>query len=209
MLFELFLKAFISFLVTANPIGVATVFVGIVAYAEPKEIHATALKAVLVALGVLLAFAFFGEIILEKFGISLAAFRVSGGILLFSIASKMLFGEHLPEAHTADRRALLEKEDVAVFPLGIPLIAGPGCITLSIIMMSKTQTHLESGVIVAAILLVMLLTWLSLRTARRIQMLLGGSGMNLVTRIMGILLAARSVQIIAEGIQGLNFKFIG
>jgi multiple antibiotic resistance protein len=206
-MFELFLKAFVSFLVTANPIGVAAVFVSLMAYADPPEIKRTALRSVLIALGVLLAFAFFGEAILEKFGISIAAFRVSGGILLFSIASKMLFGEHMPEAQTANQRALLEKEDIAVFPLGIPLIAGPGCITLSIIMMAKTETNIESAILVAAILIVMFLTWLCLRFARKVQLALGVSGMNLVTRVMGILLAARSVQIIAEGIQGLNFNF--
>lgn len=193
----------------ANPIGVSMIFIGLVAYAEPEEIRATARKSIFVAAGIVLVFVVFGELILEKFGISLPAFRVSGGVLLFSIASKQLFGNALPEAHPSDRRALTDKEDIAVFPLAIPLIAGPGLITLIIIIISNAQNHAQEGAAIGAMALVLLITWVCFRAARRIRMVLGGSGINLVTRVMGVLLAARSVQIIADGIQGLNFKFMG
>lgn len=204
---ELFIKSFISFLVVANPLGAAAMFLGLMAYAEPKEIKATALKATLVATGVLVVFAFFGEFVLVKFGITLPAFRVAGGVLLFTIAYRMLFGESKPEVIRDEQRSFVDRHDIAIFPLGIPLIAGPGCISLTIIMMSKTETYIEQGMIVGGILAVMVATWGCLRAARRLQAALGASGMNLITRVMGILLSARAVQIIADGIQGLNFRF--
>lgn len=204
MLHEQFLKALISFLIVANPLGVSAVFVGLMAFAEPTEVRRTATKAALVAAAVLCVFGLFGQPLLAKFGITIAAFRVSGGILLFTIAYKMLFGDQLPEAQHPDRRALSEKADIAVFPLGIPLIAGPGCITLSIIMMAKTETRAESVVTMAGMLLAILATWLCLLSARYLKRAISASGMNLITRIMGVLLAARSVQIIADGIQGLR-----
>lgn len=204
MLTELFLKAFVSFFITANPLGAAAMFLALMAYANAKEIQATALKAVLVASGVLLTFGFFGETILLKFGITLPAFRVAGGALLFVIAYRMLFGNPNPEIEHDDRRAFTDRKDVATFPLGIPLIAGPGCISLTIIMMSKTETTMQGATIILAILCVMAITWACLRAARRIQLSLGPSGLNLITRVLGILLASRAVQIIAEGIQGLN-----
>ncbi len=201
---ELFLKAFISFFITANPLGAAAMFLGLMAYADAKEVRATAFKASLVAGGVLFAFALFGEAILVKFGITLPAFRVAGGVLLFTIAYRMLFGDATPEIQKDDRRTFSDKKDVAVFPLGIPLIAGPGCISLTIIMMSKTETNIEGAIIMFAILLVMAITWACLRAARKIQLFLGPSGMNLVTRILGILLASRAVQIMADGVRGLD-----
>jgi multiple antibiotic resistance protein len=206
---DLFIKDFVSFFVMANPVGVSMIFIGLVAYAEPEEIKATARKSVLVAAGIALLFAFCGELILEKFGISLPAFRISGGVLLFSIASKKLFGDTLAEAHASDRQALADKEDITVFPLAIPLITGPGLITLVIILMSGAKDVAEKGIVLTSMIAVLLLTWLSFRAARRIRMVLGSSGVNLVTRIMGLLLAARAVQIIADGIQGFHFNFMG
>ncbi len=207
MLIDLFLKAVVSFLIIANPLGAAAVFMGLMSYADVREIRHAALKSVLVAGGVLLIFAFFGEMVLIRFGITIPAFRVAGGILLFSIAYRMLFGEVKPEIVREDQRTFSDRKDVAVFPLGIPMIAGPGCISLTIIMMSKTETYVQGGMIIAAIILVMAITWLCLRTARRIQSYLGPSGMNLVSRIMGVLLAARAVQIIAEGTHGLKLFY--
>jgi len=204
MLHELFLKAFMSFFITANPLGAAAMFLGLMAYASAKEIRASALKAVLVAGGTLLLFGLFGEAILVKFGITLPAFRVAGGVLLFTIAYRMLFGNHTPEILKDDQRSFSDRKDVAVFPLGIPLIAGPGCISLTVIMMSKTESSAESLIIIAAIICVMVVTWFCLRAARRLQLFLGPSGMNLITRILGILLASRAVQILADGLQGLN-----
>ena len=204
MLHEIFLKALISFIIIANPLGVSAVFVGLMAFADQKEVRRTATRAVLVATVVLIVFALFGQALLEKFGITIAAFRVSGGILLFTIAYRMLFGETLPEAQSPEKRALSEKSDIAVFPLGIPLIAGPGCITLAIIMMAKAETPMQGGMIISGILVVMGITWLSLMGGRHLKKAINASGMNLITRIMGVLLAARSVQIIADGIRGLH-----
>ncbi len=200
----LFLKAFVSFLIITNPLAAAAMFMSLTAYADAREIRATALKAVLVALGVLFAFALFGEALLVKFGITIPAFRVAGGVLLFSIAYRMLFGDIRPEIIKDDQRSFTDRKDIAIFPLGVPLIAGPGCISLTIIMMSRVESFTESATIMFAIFAVMALTWACLRLARQIQIRLGNSGMNLITRVMGILLAARSVQIIADGIQGLK-----
>ncbi len=207
MTLELFLKAFVSFFVTANPLGAAAMFLGLMSYADVREIKVTALKAVLVATGILLIFALFGETILVKLGITLPAFRVAGGILLFSIAYRMLFGNPTPEIEQQDKRAFIDRRDIAIFPLGIPLIAGPGCISLTIIMMSKADTYVQGATVIGAILCVMLITWLCLRAARRIQLILGPTGMSLISRVLGILLASRAVQIIAEGTQGLKLFY--
>lgn len=202
---DLFINAFIALLVIANPLGVMGVFVGLMAQASQREIRATAIKAVSVAFGLLLFFAFLGEPLLAKLGISISSFRVAGGLLLFVIAFRMLFGENRPEAIPHDSKTYVDRSDVAVFPLAIPLIAGPGCMTLTILLMSNAKNGMEDLVIVGAMAIVMIVTLACLLAARFLQKIIGISGTSIIARVMGMILAARSVQFIVDGLHGLNF----
>lgn len=208
MLVQKFLNAFISFFVIANPLGVSTVFVALMAHSAKEEITATARKATLVALGVLLFFSFLGEALLTGLGIRLPSFHVAGGILLFAIAFQMLFSENrFAKVAGADQNAFADRLDIAVFPLAIPLIAGPGCMTVSILLMSRAENWMEAIAITAALLLVMALTYVCMLGSRFISRVLGVSGTMIIARVMGVILAARSVQFIVDGVRDIHALF--
>lgn len=207
MLTQTFLNAFISLLVIANPLGVASVFVGLMSQAGPKETRATAIKAVGVAFGVLLFFAFLGEPLLTNLGIRLPSFHVAGGILLFAIAFRMVFGDARFGAAGADQNTYADRTDVAVFPLAIPLIAGPGCMTASILLMSGADGFAEGTAVTVALALVMAITLVSLLAARALLRIVGTIGNVIISRVMGMLLAARSVQFIVDGVREMHAMF--
>ena len=207
MLTQKFLNAFISLLVITNPLGVASVFVGLMAQCEPKEIKATAYKAAGVAFGILLFFAFFGEWLLTELGIRIPSFHVAGGILLFTIAFRMLFGDARFGGSTTERNAYADRSDVAVFPLAIPLIAGPGCMTVMILLMSQAKDFVEQAAVIAALLLVMIITLLCLLGARTLLRVVGVSGNVIISRVMGMILAALSVQFIVDGVREIHQRF--
>lgn len=207
MLTQKFLNAFISLLVITNPLGVASVFVGLMSQCEPQEIKATAYKAVGVAFGILLFFAFFGEWLLTELGIRIPSFHVAGGILLFAIAFRMLFGDARFGGSTTERNAYTDRSDVAVFPLAIPLIAGPGCMTVMILLMSRAETFVEQAAVITALFLVMTFTLFCLLGARSLLRVVGVSGNVIISRVMGMLLAARSVQFIVDGVRDIHEKY--
>ena len=207
MLTQLFLNAFVSLLVIANPLGVASVFVGLMAQSPPQEVKATAYKAAGVAFGILLFFAFCGEWLLTELGIRIPSFHVAGGILLFAIAFRMLFGDARFGGSTTDPNSYADRSDVAVFPLAIPLIAGPGCMTVMILLMSRAEGLVEKGAVVFALALVMLITLACLLGAKQLLRVVGVSGNVIISRVMGMLLAARSVQFIVDGLRDIHAKF--
>jgi len=207
MLTQKFLNAFISLLVIANPLGVASVFVGLMAQCEPKEVKATAYKAAGVAFGVLLFFAFFGEWLLMELGIRLPSFHVAGGILLFAIAFRMLFGDARFGGSATDQNAYADRSDVAVFPLAIPLIAGPGCMTVMILLMNQAHGLAEDIAVFLALFSVMAIILLCLLGARTLLRVVGVSGNVIISRVMGMILAARSVQFIVDGLRDIHDKF--
>ncbi|MDD2324535.1 MAG: MarC family protein [Alphaproteobacteria bacterium] len=207
MFFPTFLHAMISLLVIANPLGVSSVFVGLMAQSEPNEMKTTAVKAVVVACGVLLFFGFCGEWLLTSLGIRLPSFHVAGGLLLFVIAFKMLFGDARYGGNESDHGSVVDRSDVAVFPLAIPLIAGPGCMTVMILLMSSAQSFQEKAGVLAALGVVMVITLLCLLGARGLLRLVGASGNLIIARVMGMILAARSVQFIVDGIRGIKTLF--
>ena len=204
---QVFLNAFISLLVITNPLGVASVFVGLMSQATPAEVKATAYKAVGVAFGVLLFFGVCGEWLLTELGIRIPSFHVAGGILLFTIAFRMVFGDARFGGATADQNTYADRSDVAVFPLAIPLIAGPGCMTAIILLMSRAKTGAEEMGIALALALVMGLTAFGLLGARSMLRIVGVSGNVIISRIMGMLLAARSIQFIVDGIRDMHAQF--
>jgi multiple antibiotic resistance protein len=194
-------QSFLTLFVVVDPVGVAVVFLGLAGSRSRDERRSIARKAVVVAAGVLFAFALFGSAILNHLGITLNAFRVAGGLLLFKIATDMVFAqlERETKEEAAEAR---ERPDISVFPLAIPLLAGPGALA-SVMILAGTSDPGAQGVVYGSISLVCLIAYISLVAAEWLFRLLGRTGVNVVTRILGILLAALSVQYIADGAKGL------
>ena len=199
---SLSLQTFLTMLVVMDPIGLAPIFVGLAGTRPSAERRALSLKASLVAGGILLAFGLFGRLLLGRLGISLDAFRVSGGVLLFLIALDMVFARNQRESAEEEREAR-ERPDISVFPLAIPLIAGPG--TLASMMILTSETH-GSALLLGAVLLVtglvLLLCYLALRLSGQIARVIGLTGVHVVTRVLGVLLGALAVQYVADGVRG-------
>ena len=188
--------AFVALFVVIDPVGLAPIFVALTLGADPAHRRAVALRACLIGLAVLTLFGLVGEAVLEFVGISLPAFRIAGGILLFITALDMLF-----ERRTKRRGEQEAAEDPSVFPLAIPLIAGPGAIAAMILLTSRTgadaawiaAVHGVMALVVGLVLLLFLI-------AGRIERLLGPTGIVVVTRLLGMLLAALSVQFVLDGL---------
>ncbi|MEO8501343.1 MAG: MarC family protein [Vicinamibacteria bacterium] len=195
------LQSFLTLLVVVDPIGVAVLFLGLAGSRSRDERRSIARKAVLVAALVLFVFALFGSAVLTHLGITLSAFRVAGGFLLFKIATDMVFAQHERETKEEEAEAR-ERPDISVFPLAIPLLAGPGALAAVMILAGAGDPGARAAAY-ASIALVSLMAYLSLLVADRLFRLLGHTGVNVVTRILGVLLAALSVQYIADGAKGL------
>lgn len=195
--------AFATFFVTIGPIDVAAMFAALTPDATPAQRRVLAARGTAVATGILLAFALFGEPLLGVLGISLAALRTAGGILLLLIAIDMIFARASGGISTTrdESREAMHKVDISIFPLATPLIAGPGAMGAAILLMANAGGELAlQSVVLGMLLLVLVLTFLSLLTASQLQRLLGVTGMHVVTRVFGVLLAALSVQFIFDGI---------
>jgi multiple antibiotic resistance protein len=201
---ELLTHAFVTLLVVIDPIGLGPMFAAMTAGQEAVERRRTALLGVAVAAGVLVLFAVAGQWLLSALGVSLAAFRIAGGVLLFLVAIDMLFAKHSGISWTTpqEAREASVRRDVAVFPLAIPLIAGPGAIASTLLLMTRAEGSMEMQVMVVAVLLgVLLLVLIALLAAARLLKLLGVTGTNVVTRVLGMLLAALAVQFIIDGLR--------
>lgn len=198
------LKTFLTMLVVMDPVGLAPVFIALAGNRPSFERRAVAIKAVLVAGGIILIFGLVGRPLLARLGISLDAFRVAGGVLLFLIALDMVFARQSGSRETPEEeREAQERADISVFPIAIPLIAGPG--TLASIMILAGDTHgrvLELGTVLAVTFAVLALCFLALRLSGQIARLVGLTGVNVVTRVLGVLLGALAVQYVADGVRG-------
>ncbi len=200
---ELALRAFLTLFVVVDPIGIAPVFIGLAGGRPPEERGRIARNAVGVAGLVLLAFALFGSWLFERLGISMDAFRIAGGVLLFRIAVGMVLAAHERETREEEEESRA-RQDVSVFPLAIPLIAGPGALASVMILVAQAGADLRrQAVVVAMGALVLFLTWLALRLSGALGRLLRRTGVNVVTRVLGVLLAALAVQYVADGVRGL------
>lgn len=195
------LQSFLTLFVVVDPIGVAVLFLGLAGARSKAERRAIARKAVVVAAIVLSTFAFIGSAILNHLGITLHAFRVAGGLLLLKIATDMVFAQRERETKEEEAEARA-RPDISVFPLAIPLLAGPGALA-AVMILAGASVPGSGGAVYLSILLVSLLAYVSLIAAEWLFRLLGQTGINVVTRILGILLAALAVQYIADGAKGL------
>lgn len=202
-IYEIAGVALATFFATIGPIDVAAMFAALTAQQTPRQRRALALRGTLIGGGILIAFALTGESLLAGLGISLAALRAAGGILLLLIAIEMVFARSSGGTSTTDdeTREASSRDDIAVFPLATPLIAGPGSMGAAILLMADQEGDVSGqAIVLAALLSIVLLTFVALLLAGRIQQLLGVTGMHVVTRVMGVLLSALAVQFIFDGI---------
>ncbi|MEO8882428.1 MAG: MarC family protein [Devosia sp.] len=201
---ETFLIAFTTFFATIGPADLALVFAGLTSRNTAAERRVFALRGTLVAAAILLFFVVFGNALLGLFGITLPALKIAGGVLLFLISMDMVFARHSGGTGTTSEEDAEAKTraDISVFPLAMPLIAGPGAISATILLVTGAQgDELKIGAVVAALLAILALTYLALLVAIPIQRLLGLTGLSVVSRIIGLLLAALSVQFILDGLK--------
>lgn len=203
VLTTLAIKSFLTLLVVMDPVGLVPVFLALASDRDVAAQRIVAQRAVSVAGGLLVAFALGGAWLLQRLAISVDAFRVAGGVLLFRIAVDMVFAKHTRETKEEEEEAK-ERSDISVFPLAIPLIAGPGTLASVMILAGEGRAApLGIVIVLSAALIVLVLSYVALRMAAPIGRLLGQTGVNVVTRVLGVLLAALAVQYVADGARGL------
>lgn len=200
---ELFISAFLTLFVVIDPPGCAPIFAALASRASFRQASGMAARGCLIAGLVLVAFALFGEKLLMALHIELNSFRIAGGIMLFIIALDMVFENRTQrrEKRAEDALAAPEIEDVSVFPLAIPIIAGPGSIATIMLLMSRAEGTQSTLVILAALAAVMALTFAALAASGPIMRLLGARVEAVLTRLLGLLLAALAAQYVVDGIK--------
>src|SRR5919112_1377410 len=200
---ELFGSALVTFLVIIDPPGCAPIFASLTRGVPAAHRRAMAIRSALIAWAILMFFALLGRPMLEALGISLASFRIAGGILLFYIAVEMVFEKR---TERRERRAdsiegTPEAEDISVFPMAMPMIAGPGSIASAMLWVSRAETPVHVSIVLAAITVVMALTLITLLAAGPLMRLIGQRIEAVITRILGVILAALAAQFVIDGLK--------
>jgi multiple antibiotic resistance protein len=198
-----FISAFITLFVVIDPPGCAPIYAGLASGATAAQARSMAVRACLIAGAILLVFALFGEDLLGALHIELDSFRIAGGLMLFLIALDMVFEKRTKrrEQRAEQVKATPEVEDVSVFPMAMPMIAGPGAIA-SVMLLEGGQRGLQGSVVVlAALVAVLALTLLALLAARPLMKLVGGQVEAVITRLLGVLLGALAAQYVIDGLR--------
>ena len=195
---------FTALVVIIDPVGTAALFIGLTRGANPEHRRRMAVRGVAIAGIVLLTFAFAGDFILQALGVGLPAFRIGGGSLLFLLAIDMLLAGQpgfrgLTEVENREAGA---SRDISVFPLAIPLIAGPGALTTMALLMQRTGDVADQVLLIAVLMAVLAIALGVLLAADQVIKLLGATGVHVISRVLGILLAAIAAQLILDGIAG-------
>lgn len=199
---HLAITAFVTIFVVIDPIGMAPIFVAMTRGMAARERLRIAVRSCLVAVGILTIFGFVGEALLDTIGISMAAFRISGGLLLFVTAMDMLFERR---TQRRENKAESAQDDPSVFPLAMPLIAGPGSMATMILLMGRPElTAMDMAVLWGVMLAVIALVFLLFLSAGVMERLMGDTGIMVITRLLGMLLAALSVQFVLDGLGDLG-----
>lgn len=203
MIFQSAATAFVTLFVSIGPFDVAAIFLVLTANAEFNARRRMAVRACLIAFAILLVFTFGGIHLLDTLEVGLPAFRAAGGILLLGVARDLVFARHsgLSSITPGEEQEAAAVSDVAVFPLAIPLTAGPGSITAMVLLAGRTHTQLDMIILLGALTLVILLTLTVMLTAARLVKILGTTGINVIARISGILLSAVAMQFIFDGLR--------
>ncbi|MBO3760315.1 MarC family protein [Ciceribacter sp. L1K23] len=196
-------SAFTTLLVTVDPPGLAPLFLGLTQGMTSTQRRQVAIRGSLIAFGILTVFALFGASILGALGISMGAFRIAGGLMLFAIAFEMIFEKRQERKEKTTDTAITKDHihNLAVFPLAIPLIAGPGAISATVLIGSSLDGWLGRLQLIGVIGAVLALVLVSLAIAQPLNRFLGVTGRALLTRLLGVLLAALSVQFVVDGVK--------
>ncbi|WP_456472330.1 MarC family protein [Methanocaldococcus sp.] len=200
---QYFVISFTSIFSILNPFGAIPIFISLTENYPEKERLLIAKKTVVYALSILLAFALFGEYILKFFGISIDAFKVGGGILLMLIALDMARGRQESKIQKKEIKEAYEVDEIALMPLATPLLAGPGSITAVMVAMTEAPSFEDKILVIVAILLALLITYISLVFSEKIMERLGKLGARILTRLMGLILMAIAAQMIISGYIGV------
>lgn len=206
---ELFISAFVTLFVVIDPPGCAPIYAGLTAEANRRQAVTMAARACAIAAMILVLFALFGEKLLAALHIELDAFRVAGGIMLFLIALEMVFEkrtqrrEERAEKVRARNAETPEVDDVSVFPMAMPMLAGPGSIATMMLLMSRAEGTGQTLTILSALAAVLVLSFLALAAAGPLMRLLGERVEAVITRLLGVLLAALAAQYVLDGVRGM------
>ncbi|MEY2884666.1 MAG: hypothetical protein RL490_2390 [Pseudomonadota bacterium] len=209
-LFALFISAFVTLFVVLDPPGCVPIFSSLTNGTSAAHRRSMALRSVAIATGVMLAFALGGQAFLGALGISLPAFKIAGGVMVFLIAIDMVFekrterrenrAEEVLSAAAAKAKSI-EEEDISVFPMAIPMLAGPGSLAAIMLLSARSHSTEEVLVVLAALIAVMLITLLSLLAAGPLMKLMGEKFEGALTRLLGVVLAALAAQFVVDGVK--------
>ena len=200
------LSSFVTLLVTIGPVETAVVFASLTTGIHRGERKSLAIRSTAIAGLVLLLFAVGGNLTLRLLHISLPAFRVAGGLLLFLQALSLTFsGPGLSSISEGERNDAERPGDIAVFPLAFPLIAGPGSLSAVVLLMGRTEGWVEAAGVIAMTAICLALTYAAMRAAERLVAFLGATGADVVRRISGVLLAGLAIQFIFDGLERAPF----
>ncbi|MCF4164909.1 MarC family protein [Zavarzinia compransoris] len=208
---ETFLISFTTFFATIGPADVAVLFAALTGNNTPAERRGIALKGTLFAGGIMVIFGLIGDPLLRMFGISLPALRVAGGILLLLISLDMVFVRHSGGNSTTDEEEAeaMDRPDISVVPLATPLLAGPGAIGSIILLTSATDDPLRETMVFLGLAAVLAVGYLMMLAATGVQRVLGVTGVHVISRIFGVLLAALAVQFVFDGLKTSGLFNIG
>lgn len=194
--------SFVTLLVILDPVGVAVIFAGLTPHASAEFRRRTAYQATLIAGFLVLLFGAIGEPVLAALDVTMPAFRIAGGLLLFLLATDMVFARQsgIRTPTEPEQKEARQQGDISVFPLAFPLLAGPGALTSIVLSVGSGHGALEVAAVIASLLVVLLLTLAALLAAGRVVKLLGLTGANVVGRVLGVVLAAVATQYVLDGI---------
>ncbi len=200
-LLQFALVAFTSVLFIVDPIAVVPTYLVITQGQTQVQRRGTARRACIAATILLVTFAAAGRGIFGLFGITMPAFRIAGGLILWLVAMDMLHGTRSTQEGTAEISEATIKEDVAITPLAMPMLAGPGAISTVMVLSGQARTTSQTIVVYGSILLALVIAWATLRAAERLVLRMGQTGIRVMTRLMGLLLAAIAVQFVITGVR--------
>ena len=200
---EFLISALVTLLVVVDPLGLVPIFASLTVRLPVAARRAVAVRASVIAFVILCGAALIGDWVLRQLGIGLPAFRIAGGLLLFSIASEMVFGVRIVRESQSAEAAVDERvRNIAAFPLAIPLMAGPGAITAVILLAGRTAGDpVRLGALIAVVAVVMLACLVAFLLGTRLSRLLGITGNVVLERLLGVILAALAVQFVIDGVR--------
>ena len=208
---EALINAFTTLLVTTDPPGLAPIFLGLTVGMTAAQRRQTALRGTLIAFAILAVFAVSGAGVLSVLGISLPAFRIAGGFLLFFIAFEMIFEKRQERKEKTTEIAISRDHihNLAVFPLAIPLISGPGSISATILLAGNFREPFQRAQLIVVIAAVFVIIYAALVIADQIDRILGNTGRAILTRLLGVLLSALAVQFVIDGVRATMTVYTG